>query len=373
MKNVAFLFLGSLVIGSCIDRINIAIPDSYSSQLVVDGVITDEPGPYTIKLSKATRIEKFLLLNTEAVSNARIVVSDDLGASEILEEKEPGTYQTKENGIRGAIGRTYSIRIETKDGKVYESVPDTMRPVGELDNLYYEFESFIPLNDQERYGFRFYIDATGSPASENLVRWKFTAVFEVDADPKLHVADSKSCKPDPPLCSGWIFGELGLQKVSDICTCCTCWVTRYEDKPHVSDNRFVSNGKAKRVEVGYIPLEYFPFLKGKYRAEVKQMSLSKEAFDYWQLIQSQKEGAASLFQPPTGKIKSNIFQTNGTGQTLGVFYASAVKTKQLYLGHSDVKVKFSRVPLWDCEVGKIAESCILAFESSSNKPPADWK
>ncbi len=373
MKNALILFVGSLFICSCIDRINIVIPDSYASQLVVDGVITDEPGPYTIRLSKATRIEKFLLLNTEVESNARITIIDNAGISEILTEIEPGTYQTKVGGIQGVIGLSYSVKIETKDGRIFESLPDTMSPIGELDDLYYEFESFIPLNDQERYGFRFYIDASGVPDTDNLVRWKFTAVAEIDADPKLHVFDSKGCRPDPPICSGWIFGEFGLEKVSENCTCCTCWVTRYEDKPHVSDNRFVSNSKAKRIEVGFIPLEYFPFLKGKYRAEVKQMSLSKEAFAYWQLILSQKDGAASLFQPPTGKIRSNIFEKNGNGQVLGFFYSSAIRTKQLYLSHEDVKVLFSRVPIWDCEVGKIAESCVLAFKFSSNKPPADWK
>ena len=369
------LCFGLLLIGSCIDRIEIKIPDSYTSQLVVDGVITDEPGPYTIQLSWATKIEKSLVLDRKVVTEAKVSILDDIGTSEILSEKQPGIYQTKVGGIQGVIGRSYSIKIETKEGKIYESIPDRMNPVGELDSLYYEFESYIPLNDQERYGFRFFIDASSAEDTVNLVRWTFTATFEVDADPKLHVLDSKSCRPDPRPCSGFVYVLFDggyLKKVSD-CTCCTCWVTRYENKPHVSDNQFVTNGKSKKIEVGFIPLEYFPFLKGKYRAQVRQMSLSRQAFNYWQLILSQKDGAASLFQPPTGKLKSNIFEKNGGDQVLGLFYASAIKTKRLYLSHKDVKVKLSRVPFWDCEVGKIAESCILAFENSSNIPPADWE
>ena len=372
MKNALILFIGSLFIGSCIDRINIDVPDYNTSQLVVDGLITDELGPYTVHLSRSTSAENFFLQFNKGLESSKVTISDDVGTSEVLTEKEAGTYQTKEGGIQGTVGRSYSIKIETKDGKVYESIPDKMKPVGDLDSLYYESESYLPLNDQTRYGFRFFIDASGVPDIDNLVRWKFTGVFQIFAEPKLHTRPPE-CTPDPRPCSGWILGEFGLQKVSEDCTCCTCWVTRYEDKPHVSDNRFVSNGKAKRIEVGFIPLEYFPFLKGKYRAEVKQMSLSKEAFAYWQLILSQKDGAASLFQPPTGKIRSNIFEKNGNGQVLGFFYSSAIKTKQLYLSHGDVKAKFSRVPIWDCEVGKIAESCVLAFKFSSNKPPADWK
>jgi Domain of unknown function (DUF4249) len=372
MKKSSFVFLCLLLLSSCIDLINIEVPDSYSSQRVVDGVITDEPGPYTIQLSRSTSTEKFFLKFAKGVEGAKVTLADDIGTSEILTENEPGTYQTKADGIQGVVGRSYSIKIETKDGKVYQSIPDTMKPVGDLDSLYYEPESYLPLNDQTRYGFRFYIDGSGVPDIDNLVRWKFTGVFQIYAEPKLHTSPP-NCRKDPRLCSGWIFGDFGLQKVSDNCSCCTCWVTRYEDKPRVSDNQFVANSRVKKIEVGYVPLEYFSFQEGKYRVEVKQMSLSKEAFDYLRLIQAQKEGATSLFQPPTGKIRSNIFEQNGADQVLGVFYASAVKKKQLYLGYKDIQAKFSRVPLWDCEKGIIAESCILAFPNSSNKPPADWK
>jgi Domain of unknown function (DUF4249) len=372
MKKFLMLFFSSFLISSCIDRINIDVPDYYTSQLVVDGMITDEPGPYTIKLSRSTSPEKFFLKFAKPVEGAKITLVDDIGTSEVLTENQPGIYQTKADVMQGVIGRSYSIKIETKDGNVYQSTPDTMKPVGDLDSLYYEPESYQPLNDQTRYGFRFYIDASGIPENDNLVRWKFTGVFQIYAEPKLHTSPP-NCRKDPRLCSGWILGDFGLQKVSDNCSCCNCWVTRDEDKPQVSDNQFVVNSSVKKIEVGYVPLEYFSFQEGKYRAEVKQMSLSKEAFDYWRLIQAQKEGATSLFQPPTGKIRSNIFEQNGTDQVLGVFYASAVKKKQLYLGYKDIQAKFSRVPLWDCEEGIIAESCILAYPNSSNKPPADWQ
>ena len=56
MKRIALLFFGLVIIGSCIDRIDIKVPDSYSSQLVVDGAITDEPGPYTVRLTKSERV-----------------------------------------------------------------------------------------------------------------------------------------------------------------------------------------------------------------------------------------------------------------------------------------------------------------------------
>lgn len=369
-------FLNLLPIYSCIDRISISIPDSNSSQLVVNGVITDEPGPYTVELSRTAKVEGFFLQHQRKLeSQARVTIFDDMGATEVLEEKEPGFYQTRVGGIQGVVGRTYGIKIETTDGKIFESIPEKMKPVGEIDSIYYEFESYLPLNDQTRYGFRFYIDANGLPDIDNLVRWKFTGVFQIEAYPELHtkICGGGPCCPDPRPCSGFVISEIGVFKKVAECTCCTCWVSKYENKPHVSDNQFVSDGIVKRVEVGFVPLEYFSFQAGKYRAEVKQMSLSKESFDYWRLIQAQKEGAASLFQPPIGKIHGNIIEKNGIEQPIGLFYASSVKKKQLYLGFKDIMAKFSVTPLWDCEKGLIAESCILAYPNSSNEPPSDWK
>ncbi len=370
MKKLPLLLLCLLSITSCIDRINIEVPDSYSSQLVVDGVITDEPGPYTVRLTKSVRVEKFLPLSQESVAKARLTISDNVGNSEVLTEKEPGFYLTKAGGMQGVVGRAYSLRIETAEGKIYESEPDRMNPVGEVDSLYYQFESYLPINDQERYGFRFYVDSQ-SPEEDAFLRLKFTRVFEIDAYPDLHIVGR--CMPDPRPCGGRIFTEFGLKDVGE-CTCCKCWVTVNENQPYVSDNQFISGGKSKKIEVGFVPLEYFPFQLGKYRVEVKQMSLSRKAFDFWRIIQAQKEGVATLFQPPTGRIRGNIFATTGAEEVQGLFYASAVKKKQRYLTYTDFSfTKFSKIPFWGCEVGRIAESCLLAYPNSSNVKPADWK
>lgn len=371
MKKLLLLFLCSLLVSACIDRINIAIPDSYTSQLVVDGLITDEPGPYTVRLTKATRIEKFLQFSQESVTRASVTISDNVGHSEILTEKEPGVYQTKKDGIQGVIGREYSLRIETAEGKLFESEPDRLNPVGEVDSLYYQFESFLPLNDQERYGFRFYVDSQSPDNEDTFLRLKFTRVFEIDAYPELHIVGN--CISDPRSCSGRIFTEFGLKTIGE-CTCCKCWVTVNENQPHVTDNQFVSGGRARKIEVGYVPLEYFPFQLGKYRVEVKQMSLSRKAFDFWRIIQSQKQGVASLFQPPTGKIRTNIISKDGSQEAQGLFYASAVTKKQLYLSYKDFSFTlFSRIPFWGCDKGIITEDCRLAFPFSGTEKPSDWK
>ena len=161
MRNLV-LFIALIFIGSCIDRLNYTAPSIYTKNvIVVDGVITDEPGPYRIRLTNPIKVDGAIAYSSfteQAVSVRRVTLSDDLGNSEELEEINKGIYQTKPDGIRGAVGRSYSIRIETFDGKIYESTPDKMEPVGAVDSIYYEFEAFQSEDPLSNYGYRVYIE-----------------------------------------------------------------------------------------------------------------------------------------------------------------------------------------------------------------------
>jgi Domain of unknown function (DUF4249) len=355
----------TLLIGSCIDRIEIALPDAKTSQLVVDGVVTDEPGSYTVKLSFSSSIDGFLQFNRPFTAR-RVIIFDNEGNVEELKPIETGTYQTMPDGIRGVVGRAYSLRIETADGNVYESIPDRMNPVGKIDSIYYEYDIFQPIDSPSEFGLTVYADAKGVPESDNQFRWKFTGIFETNTNPELHrVSCASPCGClDPRPCAFDIDG----------CSCCKCWATQHESKPHVSDNQFVRDGIFKKISLEKIPFEYFSF-QIKYRIEVKQMSLSRAAFDYWKTIQTQKEGASSLFQPPTGRARTNIFHKNGTHEVQGIFYAAAVSKKQLYLTNKEVLKEWKRVqiPVLWCMAGIMPEDCRLAFPFSTTKKPEDWK
>ncbi len=362
MKRSALFLLSLTLFNSCLDRINIDIPNT-TLPIVIDGLITDEPGPYTIQITRAAQLEENLNFK-KFISAKSVTIFDNEGNSEQLSETEIGVYQTDPNGMRGVVGREYFIRIETRDGKIYESVPDKMNPVGKVDDLYYEFETFQPIADPTQYGFRIYADAQSVANGNNLFRWKFSGIFEIDTWPELHTVglDGNPCVPDPRGCIDALDGS---------CTCCRCWVHVPEKLPRVSDNQFVSNGVFKKIEVGYVPIEYFPFLI-KYRLEVKQMSLSRMAFEYWKTVQSQKEGTSSLFQPPTGKTRSNLFEKNGSSEVQGIFYAAAVQKKQTYITNSDLPIDIE-VATWNCEVGRIAEDCTRAYPLSTGEKPIDWQ
>ena len=64
-----------------------------NTDVVVDGVITNEPGPYSVKLSRTVQVGS--ILGALSISKAKITIFSNTGESEVLQETNlPGTYKT---------------------------------------------------------------------------------------------------------------------------------------------------------------------------------------------------------------------------------------------------------------------------------------
>ncbi|MFM9840599.1 MAG: DUF4249 domain-containing protein [Cyclobacteriaceae bacterium] len=395
MKKPWVLFCVFIIHDSCIDRLGITVPNA-SLQLVVDGAITDAPGPYTVKLSRTRRLADFAAPPTVLAKS--VTIFDNEGNSEILTETTTDVFQTSPTGMRGAIGKEYFVRIEMHDGKVYESIPEKIRPPGTVDSIYYEFQTKVSEKGIANYYFRIFMNSHGEPEGENYFLWKLTGTYRVLTSPDLHIIFESSpgglvIIPDPRPCSGAVF----IKKTGEIlypnpCECCQCWADLVGEKPNVSDNYIVDNGKFNKVDMGIIPVEFWPFWD-KTLVKAEQLSLSKSAFDYWRTVQDQKEGATSLFQPAIGKAISNIFSKDGNEEVQGFFYASAISKKTLFLTSKDIPKGAAVIPpppglpprytpragedpsllKFYSEPFVVRESCLLAFKHSTTQKPIDWK
>jgi len=99
--------------------------------IVVEGMITDDPGPYTVTLSKAIAYSNDLRLynfNPEKETGAMVTIKSDKGEEAILfeNEKYPGTYATRAGELTGEVGHRYWLTIRTQTGDEYESYPSLL-------------------------------------------------------------------------------------------------------------------------------------------------------------------------------------------------------------------------------------------------------
>ncbi|HRY98198.1 MAG TPA: DUF4249 domain-containing protein [Bacteroidales bacterium] len=127
----------SVVFMSCTERIDIELDDTYT-RLVVEGGITDQPGPQRVVLSLSGNY--FENAPPRWVEGARVSISDGENTY-LLVEVAPGIYETGPEVI-GVPGRTYVLDIGgvVIDGQEQEfTARSTMPRVSAMDSIGLEY------------------------------------------------------------------------------------------------------------------------------------------------------------------------------------------------------------------------------------------
>ncbi len=128
IKLIILVLFTSFFLVSCEKEIEIDLNEG-DTQIVIEGEITNEPGPYKVKISKTVNFNKGN--NFPGVSNAIVTITDNLGNTEQLIEIENGIYQT--SSLVGIQGNTYTLNISV-EGKNYSAISKMPMQVN-LDSL----------------------------------------------------------------------------------------------------------------------------------------------------------------------------------------------------------------------------------------------
>ena len=364
-----------LTLLSCVESFdfNTAPPEEL---MVVEGLISTDEGPYTVIVSRGLQLDQ---ANDEKLpfENLTITLFDDVANSELFIEQEPGIYLTQ-GIIRGQVGRSYHIRIETPDGNLFESEPDYLNPVGTIEDIRFEFEARTvegEFTEERADVFNVYFDANsaGSESLNNYTRWRYTGLYEVMTNPELNTIILQGNGlgvvyfPDPLPCSGYVQVDIGtistIQQV-DECTCCTCWVFDYEEAPYVNADLFVENGEFRNIKIAEIPINTETF-HDRYQVQLEQMSLSQRAYDFFSVLGDQELSSDDLFQPIPAEVVGNIEAVNNSADVIGLFWATSIRDTVIYLDRTDVPYPLTTI-------NPSTRRCQDVYENSTNIQPEEW-
>jgi len=357
---------------ACVDRLyfDIALPATFP--IVVNGFISSEPGPYRVEVNKAFDAESKDSIKLP-VSVKRMEIVDDQGKKEVLSEIGKGVYETSRDGLRGVIGRVYKIKLELLDGRIYESIPDTLPAPGRINDLFLNFKAEA-VEDATKYGYDVIVNSSGSEDGNARFMWKYKGTFKALTHPEFN---NKACfylngKCNfAPSCSGMLNiappGQPPVFERIAPCTCCVCWYDRFNSIPVLSDIRFLEKGDFPNLKVTYIPIDQW-ILRDKIHIQVDQFSLTHQAYTFWQAVLSQKNAINSLFQPVSGKIPSHFIQTSGDPSPInGIFYATSISSKSDFIRPIDVPN-----PNFIPEGLESNDSCLKLFPYATTVKPDFW-
>ncbi len=340
---------------ACVERFD--IPSIHNvPRIVVDGMITNEPGPYTVEVYMSSGINENPN-EAKRIEDAVVSISDDAGNTEILTEESAGVYKTMAGGIQGIVGRTYQLKFTTQDGLRYESPPAKMEPAGTIDNLYFEFK-YNEINGHDpflpQHVVAIYMDGKGESGSPNYMRWRWSSIFEATTSPQLRTEWIDGVEtPAPPPCS------------VPICTCCHCWVRQKGSSINVSNNHISNEVNFNKVLLIKIPVDSWTFSE-RYYLEAQQLSIQKDVHDFWKLVAVQQQGGTNIFQPNTASVKGNITCIdNPKEKVYGVFSVSAIVKEGIYIDRYDLP----DIPPFPSVV---TSPCVGYFKNATYEKPGFW-
>lgn len=174
MKKIFLYVAAMLTLGftSCEEVIDYELRTS-DTKLVVEGLVTDQPGPYTVRLSttKGYLDEG----RTPGVNGALVIITDNHGNADTLVTAGDGLYQTTK--LQGTPGYTYYFRAVVS-GKEY-TAQSYMPTVSPIDSLTFEFKKKTQMQDEGYYPILHFQDPAGKG---NYYRWNVFINGELEPD-----------------------------------------------------------------------------------------------------------------------------------------------------------------------------------------------
>lgn len=310
------IFILSFIV-SCIEPYEINT-GNYNNLLVVDGLITNENKTHMVKLSRSV---KNLNQKAEKVSGARVFITDDLGNYFYLAESGEGVYVTDSTDLMPQTGRTYQLTIETPEGKSYVSSPTTMLPQTEIDNLYFRKDKEWDLNNQnENTGISIFLDGLSYKGA--YIRWTYEETWKF----KIPYPSPYTFNDDRQL--------IQITPINYI-----CWKKNFSNNISVQAFGQFANEKIKDKKLLFIPTKLNDKLTMRYSVLVKQMSISKDEYYYWEKLKTANEEVGNVFGTQPFGVTGNIScLTDKEEPVLGYFQVASVATHRLYINSSELDI-----------------------------------
>lgn len=326
---ITFILVTACTLFTCIDPYT---PDlkNFESLLVVDALVTDEDRSNYVILTRTFETSDD---DPVRVTGATVIISDDLGYSTVLEEKRAGEYRTDSLTFRGAIGRTYKLSIETESGEKYESDPSFMYPVPEIDSIYFSKDQLLSEETGEMIpGISIFIDSRDGTAG-NYYRWSYEEWWKFQV-------------PEPKMFN--YINDSTIVPVAEIKK--TCWANNKSDVIDIENTVLGNTGGFIQKPVLFIASEETNRLLIQYYVEVRQLSVSKEEYGFWDLMLQLNESGGDIFDKQPFQIFSNIHNvTNPDERIIGYFQVSGAKLIQKYITYNEIGNLDLPIYRYECE------------------------
>ena len=326
---------------SCVERFDLDIAKS-SQNYIIEALLLDDVRFQKVTLSKIN-LEREIL----PVIDATIVLESGSGDTYAFQPAENGEYLLLEYLLL-QTGEKYRLHVEINDVEKFisewEEVPEKVT----ISNAYWEpaVSTFYNNNGIKisRNGFNFNVTTGAIPSDEIYIRYTYETT---------HINDAIFAEPLCPV------------------ECRNCYIkTVPKDFLKLEASKGSKGKELADVVVAFIELDKkFTF---RVTMLVRQISISKNAYDFYKSIDQQRSLAGSIFDPPPAIIKGNFTaEEQSDAKAYGLFEVGRLDEGVIDIYSGSIERQFLKYTDY-CMIGarqnQIPDECRFCFSEPGAGP-----
>jgi hypothetical protein len=324
IKFIIYSILLSVLVWACITPIANFDQIASKSFLVIEAAINDQVGQQKIKLYLSA--DKLVGSYFTPVTKSKVYITDEKGVREDFTESSSikGTYFSSAKYV-GRVGGTYTLNIETLDGKKYQSVPETMKSVPEIESLLTRFEVYdnYAKGDPRRGGFNLYVDFQDPETLGDNYQWYWR-----------HYQRANICET----CVGGSYDfirnscvtpRVPTDQVLNYRCDGDCWDISFAVDLNIFSDTYLNGQRITGKQVARVPYDGI----SPYYLQFEQRGITRNAYNYYQGLSAQTQNNGTLFDVPAEtRFSFNVRSTtNPDEKILGIFDVYSVRKRIFYI------------------------------------------
>ena len=302
--------------------------------LVIEGVINTAPGGVTnISLSRTRNLNDTVLTSPE--NNGSIRIEARSGAFFTLTRQGEGAWTSGTLNLNAA--EEYRLKVVTSDGE-YVSSFQKSGTTPAIDSLSWEQPDDLSV----------YLYTHDPARSTTYYRWEYNETWEYRSFYDSHI--------------GFRGDSLYFLDPSEVRH--RCWSSAGYTEVLIASTANLSEDVVSRFPIINI---IRPSIKVsvRYSILVRQYGLTKEAFDYWQILKNNKIQRGSLFDGQPAQLVGNIQSVNNPSEpVIGYISVCPVREKRLFIRNGDVRDWPIPNPVITCEVTIVDRNDVGSYLSN---------
>ncbi|WP_339877837.1 DUF4249 domain-containing protein [uncultured Algoriphagus sp.] len=296
-----------LILTACIDPITFET-GSEPRRLVVDGFISNIsfeeraylPAPaskFYLALRWTSNVDN---VKDEVISGAKVsLIASDGTTIDYLWSEADQRYLILDDSFAAKEGVNYKVHIETANGAVYESDPDSVHPAPQLEEVEVDYQTIVKSIDVagqaqlvNQRGVQVSVPLPSHSGEPYRLRWK--------------------------IIPSWIFETSRLPVENSNQQCFATNLYEYQDIKVWEDK----NGGYSR-DLFFLETDDNEQVQYGFSAYITQYSLSPAGFEFWNQLAIQQQSGGGIFDPPPFSLITNIRNVNNPDELVsGYFYVA---------------------------------------------------